>query len=138
VGTARYIAPEQATQRNVTGAVDQYALGCMLYEMLAGAPTFDGGSIYEVLDKHIRHNPLPVRGLRREVPEELDAVVSRLLEKDPAIPLTERASGAAPAEATMETREKGLTPAESVPAADDGFDIFAVHQPRVHRGQRGH
>ena len=53
VGTARYMAPEQATQRNVTAAVDLYALGCVLYEMLIGAPPFDGDLPYEVLNKHI-------------------------------------------------------------------------------------
>ena len=54
VGTARYMAPEQATQRNVTAAVDLYALGCVLFEMLIGAPPFDGDLPYEVLNKHIR------------------------------------------------------------------------------------
>ena len=85
VGTARYMAPEQATQHAaVTGAADLYALGCVLYEMLAGAPPFDGGSTYEVLNRHVEQEPLPVRDLRGDVPEDLDAVINRLLEKDPA------------------------------------------------------
>ena len=54
VGTARYMAPEQATQRNITAAVDLYALGCVLFEMLVGAPPFDGDLQYEILNKHIR------------------------------------------------------------------------------------
>ena len=85
VGTARYMAPEQATQHaTVTGAADLYALGCVLYEMLAGAPPFDGDSMYEVMNRHIEQKPLPVRELRGDVPEALDAVITRLLEKDPA------------------------------------------------------
>jgi len=85
VGTARYMAPEQAVQHAaITGAVDLYALGCVLYEMLTGAPPFEDGSTYEVLKRHIEQQPLQVRGLRGEVPEELDAVISRLLEKNPA------------------------------------------------------
>ena len=68
VGTARYMAPEQATQRNVTAAVDLYALGCVLYEMLVGAPPFDGDLPYEVLNKHIGQQPTPVSMLRGEVP----------------------------------------------------------------------
>src|SRR5450756_1967248 len=84
VGTARYMAPEQATQSNVTAAVDLYALGCVLYEMLIGAPPFDGDLPYEVLNKHIGQQPTPVSMLRGEVHAGLEAVVARLLEKDPA------------------------------------------------------
>jgi len=84
VGTARYMAPEQATQRNITAAVDLYALGCVLFEMLVGAPPFDGDVQYEILNKHIRQQPTPVGMLRGEVPAGLEAVVARLLEKDPA------------------------------------------------------
>ena len=57
VGTARYMAPEQARQHTVTAAVDLYALGCVLYEMLTGAAPFDGESIYEVLNQHISQQP---------------------------------------------------------------------------------
>ena len=84
VGTARYMAPEQATQRNITAAVDLYALGCVLFEMLVGAPPFDGELPYEILNKHISQQPTPVSMLRGEVPAGLEAVVARLLEKDPA------------------------------------------------------
>ena len=84
VGTARYMAPEQATQRNITAAVDLYALGCVLFEMLVGAPPFDGELQYEILNKHIRQQPTPVSMLRGEVPTGLEAVVARLLEKDPS------------------------------------------------------
>ena len=84
VGTARYMAPEQARQHAVTAAVDLYALGCVLYEALVGAPPFDGQTQYEVLNQHVEQQPTDVRSLRGEVPERLAAVVARLLEKDPA------------------------------------------------------
>ena len=83
-GTARYMAPEQARQATVTAAADLYALGCVLYEMLVGAPPFDGGTAFEVLTQHIKQAPTPVASLRGEVPAELDAIVALLLEKDPA------------------------------------------------------
>ena len=84
LGTARYMAPEQARQATVTAAADLYALGCVLYEMLVGAPPFDGGTAFEVLTQHIEQAPTPVASLRGEVPAGLDAIIARLLEKDPA------------------------------------------------------
>ena len=84
VGTARYMAPEQACQHTVTAAVDLYALGCVLYEMLVGAPPFDGASMYEVLNQHVSQDPTPVQSLRGDVPDALAALIARLLEKDPA------------------------------------------------------
>jgi tRNA A-37 threonylcarbamoyl transferase component Bud32 len=84
VGTARYMAPEQARQSPITGAADLYALGCVLYEMLAGAPPFDGTTTYELLNQHAVQEPTPVTTVRSEVPAELDALISQLLEKDPA------------------------------------------------------
>ena len=84
LGTARYMAPEQARQAAVTAAADLYALGCVLYEMLVGAPPFDGSTAFEVLTQHIEQAPTPVASLRGEVPAGLDAIVARLLEKNPA------------------------------------------------------
>ena len=84
VGTARYMAPEQASQHTVTTAADLYALGCVLFEMLAGAPPFDGETTYQVLSQQVEQEPVSVRTLRSEVPPELDAVVSGLLAKAPS------------------------------------------------------
>jgi tRNA A-37 threonylcarbamoyl transferase component Bud32/very-short-patch-repair endonuclease len=167
VGTARYMAPEQATQHaTVTGAADLYALGCVLYEMLSGAPPFGGDSMYEVLNRHVEQQPLPVRQLRGDVPEGLDAVIARLLEKDPAdrpgtaaevvellVPIALVPGPGVPgavgdpslalaeilADGGLGRREPSGTgtdaltdvpasAADPVPAADGGFDIFAVHQ----------
>ena len=157
VGTARYMAPEQARQRAVTGAADLYALGCVLYEMLTGAPPFDGDTTYELLNRHVEHVPAPVRTLRSEVPEELDALVSRLLEKDPAnrpadaaevaeqlapIALAAAAEGQqGPGDPTIPLREQAAASGEDVqappqppgpaghgPAREGGFDIFDVHR----------
>ena len=84
VGTARYMAPEQASQHTVTTSADLYALGCVLFEMLAGAPPFDGETTYQVLRQHVEQEPVPVRTLRSEVPPELEAVVAGLLAKAPS------------------------------------------------------
>ncbi|WP_173265625.1 protein kinase domain-containing protein [Streptomyces pacificus] len=84
VGTARYMAPEQFEARQVTQAADLYALGCVLYEMLAGVPPFVSGSAYELGRKHVEEIPASVSTVRPATPAALARLVNRLLAKDPA------------------------------------------------------
>ena len=84
VGTARYMSPEQFEAKQVTQAADLYALGCVLYEMLAGVPPFTSGSAFELARKHVNETPTSVRMVRPSVPAELARLVERLLAKDPA------------------------------------------------------
>ena len=110
VGTVRYMAPEQSTQRSVTPAADLYALGCVLYEMLTGAPPFDGDTNYEIQRQHVDQVPIAVRELRSEVPADLDDVISRLLQKDPA-------DRPAAAEVAELLRPFALMPGKGIPGA---------------------
>ncbi len=81
-GTAVYASPEQCQERaELDGRSDLYSLGCILFEMLAGTPPFRGGSLQEILTLHVSQ-PAPVRQLSH-VPECLQAIVARLLVKDP-------------------------------------------------------
>lgn len=82
-GTVAYLSPEQARGRNGDARSDQYGLGCVLYEMLAGRPPFTGDTPEAIAQQHVRSAAQPVRRLRPDVPEGLDRVVSRCLEKDP-------------------------------------------------------
>ncbi len=84
MGTARYMAPEQCEARPVTQAADLYALGCVLYEMLAGAPPFVSGSAYDLARKHMDEEPLRVDIVRHGLPAELTRLVHRLLAKEAA------------------------------------------------------
>ncbi len=84
VGTPHYMSPEQATGERVDARSDIYSLGIVLYQMLAGAPPFDGESAQSILMKQATATPVPIRELRREVPAALAAVVERTLAKDPA------------------------------------------------------
>lgn len=83
VGTPTYMSPEQGTGSEVTGAADQYSLGVVAYEMLAGTPPFTGTSMMAVLYKHFHEAPPPLETLRPDCPPELRDAVMRMLSKDP-------------------------------------------------------
>ena len=82
LGTAAYMAPEQARGRLVDKRADVWAFGCVLFEMLAGRRPFDGGDISEVLAGVIKSDPdwalLPV-----ETPTAIRRLLGRCLQKDP-------------------------------------------------------
>jgi serine/threonine-protein kinase len=85
-GTPEYMAPEQVAGEAVDGRCDIYALGCVLYELITGTPVFEGRSSVVVMGKQLREIPesLRARAPHRGVPPELDALVLRALDKDPA------------------------------------------------------
>lgn len=83
IGTPAYMCPEQFNGAPVTGAADQYALGVVAYEMLAGRTPYDGPSLGEVMRGHLLEPVPPVRLARPDVPEELEACVTRMLAKEP-------------------------------------------------------
>ncbi|MDB4988737.1 MAG: serine/threonine protein kinase, partial [Myxococcaceae bacterium] len=78
-----YLAPEQARGEVLTGAADQYALGCVVYEMLTGVLPFEGPSP-DVVIKHLHAMPAPpsTRYPELQMPAELDALVMRMLAKN--------------------------------------------------------
>jgi Protein kinase domain len=84
VGTPHYMSPEQATGEQVDARSDIYSLGIVLYQMLTGAPPFDGDSAQSILMKQATAEAVPVRRLRDDVPVALAEVVDRTLAKDPA------------------------------------------------------
>ncbi|MCX4233882.1 protein kinase [Streptomyces sp. NPDC020707] len=83
IGSPAYMAPEQAMGGAVGPYTDLYALGVLLHELLSGDVPFSGSTALGVLHRHLYEPPLPVRRLRPEVPEALEALVLRLLSKDP-------------------------------------------------------
>ena len=84
MGTAQYLSPEQAQGHAVSAASDLYAIGIVLYEMLAGRVPFDGDTAVTIALKQVSEAPVPPSAYNPAVPPELDAIVLRALEKDPA------------------------------------------------------
>jgi len=83
IGTHQYMAPEQVRGSRVTPRTDLYALGCILHELLCGQPLFSGDSEFQLMMQHVNAAPPPLRQLRADVPEQLEALVLHLLRKAP-------------------------------------------------------
>ncbi len=83
VGTIDYMSPEQTGTGNVGPGADLYALGATLYHLLTGAPPFTGLGVV-LLAKHLHEKPRSAALVEPSVPAALDAIVLRLLAKDPA------------------------------------------------------
>ena len=84
MGTPHYMAPELVQGERATEQADIYALGCVLYQMLAGEVPFTGTTPMVVLNRHVNEQPEPIQERRGDVPGALAAVVARAMEKDPA------------------------------------------------------
>lgn len=124
LGTAEYMAPEQAEGRAVGPRSDLYSLGGVLYSLLARRPPFRAKSLPEMLHMQRYAMPDPVTRYAKDVPQELEDIIMQLLEKDPA----KRVPNATILARRLEAMLRGLSVAESETIADDedtqhGFDL---------------
>jgi serine/threonine-protein kinase len=84
MGTPAFMSPEQLrSTRHVDERADIWSMGTILYALLAGEPPYAGESTADIAAKIIRDPPPPLRAVRPDVPEGLEAVVTRCLEKEP-------------------------------------------------------
>lgn len=83
LGTADFMAPEQAEGLGATPRSDLYSLGAVLYALLAGRPPFQGKSLAEVVHKVRFDQPLPVGRFNADCPVALEEIIAQLLEKSP-------------------------------------------------------
>jgi non-specific serine/threonine protein kinase len=85
IGTPDYMSPEQALgEMELDERCDQYALACVLYEMLAGQPPFTGTTVESVLLRHLTVEPPRITDLAPAVPKSVATAVARALAKSPA------------------------------------------------------
>jgi serine/threonine protein kinase len=83
LGTAAYLAPEQALGEEVTASADIYSLGSVLYELLTGRTPYVFETLPELVVKHREEAIEPLREVRREVPERLEAAIMHALARNP-------------------------------------------------------
>ncbi|WP_224371901.1 protein kinase domain-containing protein [Hyalangium versicolor] len=84
VGTPAYMPPEQAAGRPVDERADVYALGAILYHLLAGTRPYDSGSSAQVIDQVVRGPPLALNQRQKGIPADLLAIVAKAMARDPA------------------------------------------------------
>ncbi len=83
MGTPCFMSPEQLrSTRDVDGRADIWSLGAILYALLVGSPPYEGESNADVSAKIIRDDPPPLRTLRADAPEAMEAIIQKCLEKD--------------------------------------------------------
>ncbi len=82
VGTVAYMSPEQAQDRDIDARSDIFSFGIVLYEMATGKRAFPGESSATIIGEILHKEPKPIRGLNPQLPEELERIVAKTLEKD--------------------------------------------------------
>jgi len=117
LGTPHYMSPEQAMgEREITAKADVYALGVVLYEMLAGEPPFTGATAQAIVARVVTEQPRPLLPQRHTIPAHVEAAVLQALEK---LPPDRFASAAQFAEALARTDfASAVTRATPTPARD--------------------
>jgi serine/threonine protein kinase len=136
IGTAQYLSPEQARGEQVDPRSDVYSTGCLLYELLTGAPPFTGDSAVAVAYQHVREDPIPPSRLNADVSPAIDAIVLKAMAKNPA----NRYQSAAEMREDIERALNGV-PVRATPLLHDQTvsiapvvaDEFARRQPRGRR-----
>ena len=121
VGTPYYMSPEQALgDPNLGPQSDLYSLGAVLFQMVTGAPPFDGESSQQIVGKHIAEPPPAAHDINKAVPRELSDVILRLMEKQPG----DRFTSAAEVIAVLESDKTPATVRSRATAAAAATELL--------------
>jgi serine/threonine protein kinase/beta-lactam-binding protein with PASTA domain len=138
VGTAHYLSPEQARGEHVDARSDIYSTGCLLYELLTGAPPFTGETAVAVAYQHVREDPIPPSTVEPDVPASVDAIVLVAMAKSPANRYASAADMRADLERAMSGRPVHATPVlrndDTVVPAVSPTTVLMREPPQRRRG----
>jgi serine/threonine protein kinase len=84
-GTPSYMSPEQLKEEAIGNESDIFSLGCVLYEMLSGQQAFPGENNFSIMYKIANENPQPVHEIQPDIPESFDHIITKAIQKDPAL-----------------------------------------------------
>jgi serine/threonine-protein kinase len=124
LGTPAYMSPEQAQGlEGIDHRSDIYALGCVVFETVAGQPPFTGPGMGRIIQQHVQTPPPPLARFRPDAPPALDGVLQKALAKDPA----ERFQSATDLLTAMRRVEGGESPDHGSAPVQPGVDRRLVY-----------
>jgi TolB-like protein/tetratricopeptide (TPR) repeat protein/tRNA A-37 threonylcarbamoyl transferase component Bud32 len=125
VGTPQYMSPEQATgSADVDGRADVYAIGSVLYEMLAGEPPFTGPTAQAIMARSLTESPRPLSATREIMPQ-VEAVVKRAMARSPADRYPTAAALATALGGALDASRSGATPV-AAPGGPTGAQVWGL------------
>ncbi|MGI8623980.1 MAG: protein kinase domain-containing protein [Solirubrobacteraceae bacterium] len=136
MGTAAYLSPEQAQGHAVSASSDLYSVGILLYELLTGRVPFDAESAVTIALKQVSEEPVPPRALNPAVSPELEDVVLRALQKDPARRFADADEFVAALEAVRELPARPDVSQRTGPLTGV-YPALAEYEPYVAKERRG-
>ncbi|MCB1224986.1 MAG: protein kinase [Verrucomicrobiales bacterium] len=130
MGSVHYMAPEQLSREPVDERTDIYSLGCVFYEAVSGKKAFDGASMAEVVDRHLKHQVIPLNIVAPHVPSWLGRWIDRLISHNPS----DRPASAQEAMEEFRKLERsvGYAPPPPAPSAEPvAVAVVVEDTPRV-------
>lgn len=139
LGTAEYMAPEQAKGKPATIASDLYSLGAVIYSLVSGKPPFEEASPYKTLERVVNETPPVLSHVATGVPDDLSQIVDKLLRKTPEERFRSAQSVQTKLKAVLENMHQRAEMETSVISAlDDDFDVPETTERTIAENETPH